>query len=557
MLDSFATKFRGVVLAAIVLLLSAVFALQFGGPQAEGCASGGQGGALAKVYGHKITRAEYNAAYTLAGGEGYSNDRAREQQLEKMVLNGLIERDLLARQAREIGFDVESEKVLERAAEDGVLHLSMSVEAGPMLPRSGPQRFDFSDKDGKFSKENLKNFIQYRLRRSMLEFTRSQVEETLAQKMRDTVTANVAVAPGEVWEAYVREKESVQLEYVRFSKSYYEQQVSPTAAELTQFIADNQAAVDAEYDKQKARYTGLEKQVRARHILIKVDGGASDEDKAQKRAAIEKLRARARAGEDFAKLASAHSEDTGSAKNGGDLGYNPKGRMVPEFDDAQFALEPGEVSDVVQSTYGFHIIKVEAIREGDVPVEEAKRELADKLYRDKKAVELARAAAEGLVAKAKDNGALALEDALRASQGPAKPEGGEPADAKKDPLAPEVRQTRPFGRSDTAVPGPFDSMPLVAAGYKLTEEAPLGQAPIQLGDDYFVYKLLSRSAADEEAFTQEEQDRIRAGLVRRKQVEVLDAYVRDLVERAVKDSEILIDEPAFQAVIGASGQPQS
>jgi peptidyl-prolyl cis-trans isomerase D len=546
-------------LAAVVLLLSAVFALQFGGPQAEGCASGGQGGALAKVYGNKITQSEYHAAYTLAGGEGYTDDRAKEHKLEQMVLYGLVERSLLAHEAREVGYAVKDDEVLERAAEDGVLHLSMSVNAGPMLPRSGPQRFDFNDKDGRFSKDNLKNFIQYRLRRSMLEFTRSQVEETLAQKMRDMVTANVAVAPGEVWEAYVREKESVQLEYVRFSKAYYEQQVKPTDADLTAYIAANQAAVDAEYEKNKARYTGLEKQVRARHILIKVESSATDEEKAEKRKVIDGLLARARGGEDFAKLATETSEDVGSAKQGGDLGFNPRGRMVTEFDEAQFKLKPGEISDVVQSTFGFHIIKVEAVREGDVPLDEAKRELAEGLYKTQKAMELAKAAAADLLAKSQANTALALEDALRVSLGlpPKAAEGTAAEDEKKDPLAPEVRQTRPFGRADTAVPGPFDSSPLVAAGYKLTDAAPLGGAPIQLGDDLFVYKLVSRAAADKEAFTAEEQERIRAGLVRRKQAEVLDAYVRALMDKAVADKKVLIDEPTFESVVGASNQPQS
>ena len=559
MLDSFANRFRGIVLGAVVLLLSGIFALQFGGQQAEGCASGGQGGSLAKVYGRSITRNEYQAAFTLAGGES-SDERAKEHKLQSMVLYGLIERSLLAKQAREIGFNVPDESVLERAAEDGILHLSMSVNAGPMLPRSGPQRFDFKDKDGKFSKDNLKNFIQYRLRRSMMEFTRSQVEETLAQKMRDAVTANVAVAPGEVWDAYVREKESVQLEYVRFSKAFYEQKVTPTDAELAAFITAEHAAVDAEYEKNKARYTGLEKQVRARHILIKVGESATDEEKAQKQAVIDGLLARAKKGEDFAKLATDNSEDTGSAKEGGDLGFNPKGRMVPEFDEAQFKLKAGEISDVVKTTYGFHIIKVEAIREGDVPVEEAKHELAETLYKDKKAIELAKVAAQSLLAKAQANGALALEDALRASEGlpPAPAEGAvEEPDAKKDPLAPEARQTRPFGRSDTAIPGPFDSTPLVAAGYKLTEAAPLGGSAIQLGDDLFVYKLMSRAAADKESFTPEEQDRIRTALSRRKQAEVLDAYVRSLVDRATTEQEILIDEPAFEAVVGEPNDPNS
>lgn len=547
MLEQFAQKFRGVVLVLMVLLLSAVFALQFGGPQAEGCSTGGQAGAVAEVYGKSISRSEMQAAYTLAGGENYPDDLAKEHKLEQMVLNGLIERSLLAREARAIGFDVNDDEVLAKAAEDGILHLSMSVDAGPQLPTSGPQRYDFKDKEGKFNKDNLRNFIQYRLRRSMREFTRSQVEETLAQKMRDSVTANVAVAPGEVWDAFVREKESVQLEYVRFSRAYYQQKAVPTAAELDAFIAANKAAVDAEYEKQKARYTGLEKQVRARHILIKVESGATEEEKAQKRAAIDALLARAKRGEDFAKLATENSEDTGSAKLGGDLGFNPKGRMVAPFDEAQFALAPGQISDVVESTFGFHIIKVEAVREGDVPLDEAKRELAEQLYRDQKATELAKAAASGFLAKLQGS-PLALEDALKAQQGV--PAGGDEKD--KDPLAPEVRQTRPFGRGDTAVPGPFDSSPLVAAAYKLTEAAPLGSEPMQLGEDYFVYKLVARVNADKELFTAEEQERIRNGLQRRKQREVLDAYVHSLLDRATSDKAVLVDSAQLDAMSGAA-----
>lgn len=551
MLEQIASRFRGVVLVLMVLLLSAVFALQFGGPQAEGCASGGQGGAVAKVYGTPVSRTELQAAYTLAGGEGYPAERAKEDKVQQMVLYGLIERGLLAREARAIGFHASEEEVLSKAAEDGILHLSMSVDAGPSLPSSGPQRFDFKGKDGKFNKENLRNFIQYRLRRSMREFTRSQIEETLAQRMREAVVANVAVAPGEVWDAYVREKENVQLDYVRFSKAYYEQKAKPTAAELDAYIAANKPAVDAEYEKQKARYTGLEKQVRARHILIKVDGSATPEDKAAKRAVIDGILARAKRGEDFAKLAAQLSEDTGSAKEGGDLGFNPKGRMVAPFDDAQFALKAGEISDVVESTFGFHIIKVEAIREGDVPLNEANRELAEKLYTDQKAVALAKTAATELLEKAKAS-SLVLADALTATQAPAAPVAPGEETKEADPLAPEVRQTRAFGRTDTAIPGPFDSTPLVLAGYELTEAAPLGKEAMQLGDDFFVYRLASRASADKEGFTAQEQERIQAGLTRRKQIEVLDAYVRGLLERATVEKAVLVDTAALDEVIGAA-----
>jgi peptidyl-prolyl cis-trans isomerase D len=550
------------VLFGVVFMLSAVFVLQFGGPQAEGCGSAGQStGAAAEVYGDTISRGEFKAAYVLAGGENYPPELARQNKLEDMVLYGLIERSLLAREARKLGFRVTEDDVLEKVADEGLVHLSMSVEAGPYLPPSGPQRFNFDDSDGKFSKENLKNFIQYRLRRSIKDFARSQIEETLAQRMREAVVANVTVAPGEIWDAYVREKESVKLDYLRFSKSYYAQQLDPTEEDIRAFMEANAGDVDAEYEKQKHRYTGLEKQVRARHILIKVPSGAGDEEKQAARARIEKLLEQARAGADFAELAREHSEDTGSAKKGGDLGYNPRGRMVKPFDEAQFALQPGELSDVVESTFGFHIIKVEGIREGDVPEDEAKLELAEKLYRDREATGRARQAAEQALSKLKAGESLEAVEAELLGR-PAPVEGSEDgrgedeavADAPApDPLAPQLRQTRPFGRTDTAIPGPFDSSPLVKAAYELTEENPLGDEPMQLGDDFFVYHLAEKSVADEEGFTDEEKERIRLALTRKKQGEVLTAYVRRLLEQAQDENAVFVDTSLLSGASGAAG----
>jgi peptidyl-prolyl cis-trans isomerase D len=539
-LEKIVQKFRGVVLLLIVLGLSAVFALQFGGPQAQGCNAPGSGGAVAAVYGQDISRNELQSAYLLVGGEDYPDELARQHKLRDMVLYGLIERELLAREARELGYRVTEEEVLERVAEDGVLYRSMSVDAGDFLPPSGALRVQFEDSKGKFSKDNLKNFIQYRLRRSVREFTRSQINETLAQRMRETVTASVAISPGEVWDAYVREKESAQLKYVRFAAAYYGQTLSPTAQEIANFIAANAADVDAEYERQKPRYTALEKQVRARHILIKVDSGADEETKQAARARSEALLKRARAGEDFAELARKHSQDEGSAKKGGDLGFNPKGRMVTPFDDAQFALEPGQISDVVESTFGFHVIKVEQVREGDVPLDEAKREIADKMLRDRRAAELAKQKAAELHEKVQ--GGTSLEDAVAALGGKA---AADP-DAVDDPLAPAVRETRPFGRTGTPIPGPFDSTPLVKAAYELSEDAPLGAAPIQLGDDWFVYRLESRTLADKDGFTPAEQQRIGDGLLARKRAEVLEAFVRDLRAKAMNDKAILVEETAAE-----------
>ncbi len=121
-------------------------------------------------------------------------------------------------------------------------------------------------------------------------------------------------------------------------------------------IAKLQPPTDAElkdyFDKNPDEFRGI----RASHILIRPEG--FDEDAKKKaRAAAEDVLKQAKAGTDFAELAKKHSSD-GSAQAGGDLGFFTKGRMVPAFSDAAFALQPGQISDIVETQFGFHIIKV-------------------------------------------------------------------------------------------------------------------------------------------------------------------------------------------------------
>jgi peptidyl-prolyl cis-trans isomerase C len=136
-------------------------------------------------------------------------------------------------------------------------------------------------------------------------------------------------------------------------------------------VASTPAVTDADvrefYDKNPNEFTGL----RASHILIRPSG--FDEDSKKKaRAQAEDLMKQARAGADFAGLARAHSAD-GSAQQGGDLGFFTKGSMVPAFSDAAFALKPGEISNVVETQFGFHVIK--AVERKDVPFDEASNKI--------------------------------------------------------------------------------------------------------------------------------------------------------------------------------------
>jgi len=116
-------------------------------------------------------------------------------------------------------------------------------------------------------------------------------------------------------------------------------------------------------DEKKQEYEGnkdklnVPDEVKASHVLIKVGDKAAAEEKQKAKEKIEALRARAMSGEDFAKLAKENSEDA-SAPNGGDLGYFKKGDMVKPFEDAAFGLEKDQISPVVETQFGYHVIKV-------------------------------------------------------------------------------------------------------------------------------------------------------------------------------------------------------
>lgn len=149
----------------------------------------------------------------------------------------------------------------------------------------------------------------------------------------------------------------IMLQQARLLSSVYQEE------SLAKTVKASQAEID-EYMKAHP-----EEQVHARHILIAVKSpDAPSEDaleKQQARAKAEEALKRVKAGENFESLAKEYSMDPGSKLNGGDLGWFGRGRMIPEFEKAAFALQPGQTSEIVESPYGFHIIKVEARRNGD------------------------------------------------------------------------------------------------------------------------------------------------------------------------------------------------
>jgi peptidyl-prolyl cis-trans isomerase D len=435
---------------------------------------------------------------------------------------------------------------MRKLARDGSVWLSLSVDAPPNMP-NGEIMIPVRDRDDNFDLDSAKRFIQFGLRRSVTEFGEAQVRETLAQRMRDMILSTVTVSSEEVWATFRRERDTANLEYVRFTPSYFGESLTPTPEDIDAWIAENDETVDREYQANRHRYTGLEKQVRARHILISVDSGAADDVKAAAEARATALLGRVRAGEDFETLARDNSDDTSSAVRGGDLGYNPRGRMVAEFDEAQFSMEVGDVSDLVETQFGYHIIEVTAVREGDVPEDEAKRELADRLYREARATELAEAAADEALSKVR--GGMSMQDLdaeLAGASGATTPgetgeEGEEAETEERDPRAPQLLETSPFGRADSPITGISDNGPIVRAAFELTAEDRIPSTVIEAGGEHFVIRLSERNVVRREDMEPEVAERMRDGLIAAKQREVLELYVRQLRSDAEAEGAIQVN----------------
>src|SRR5690606_38326086 len=168
--------------------------------------------------------------------------------------------------------------------------------------------------------------------------------------------------------------ESVDIEYVMLDRSAPADGIKPSEDELRAY-----------YEQNRDRFADPE-QRRASHILVEVPESADDAAKAAARERAEKLLAQVKAApEKFADLAREHSDDPGSKDQGGDLGFFSRDMMVEPFSDAAFSMKEGEISDLVKSDYGFHIIQVTGVKGSGVrPFEQAKDQI-ESHYREQAA----------------------------------------------------------------------------------------------------------------------------------------------------------------------------
>ena len=197
-----------------------------------------------------------------------------------------------------------------------------------------------------------------------------QIDAKLAQgksRFKDEQDFHKAIRDLEMDEKDLREYTRRDLLISRFVESTIMPKVAVSEKDVSTFYGQNQ-------DKFKR-----EESVKASHILIGVDGTASADDKKKAREKAEKLRKELAGGADFAALAKDNSTCP-SKQQGGDLGFFGKGQMVPAFEKAAFALKPGEISDVVETQFGYHIIKLTDRKPAEtVSLKEAKAKIEEYL----------------------------------------------------------------------------------------------------------------------------------------------------------------------------------
>jgi peptidyl-prolyl cis-trans isomerase D len=236
------------------------------------------------------------------------------------------------------------------------------------------------------------------------EFEKRVRQQILLEKLQRIAFDGIVVTPREVETEYNRKGERARLDVVKFDPEELKKAIKPGKDDLEKYLKDNPAMfqvpakrtvamvvadpdklgaelvvpdeqVKAMYEAQKAKFR-QELKVRASHILIKAGEKAPKEEKDKARAKAEDLLKQVKAGADFAELAKKNSEDTGSAVKGGDLDFFQAGQMVPPFETAAFKLKPKEVSPVVETAFGYHVIKVTDRQEARIkPLEEVRDEL--------------------------------------------------------------------------------------------------------------------------------------------------------------------------------------
>jgi peptidyl-prolyl cis-trans isomerase D len=492
MLDQMRKNSRSVLITVLFGIIILVFIINFG-PQSRGssCEQAMSDDHFAAKVGRQVVSTnDFRYGFMLSGGDRYPPKIAKQERLKEAVMDKLIERELLAGMAEKLGFVVTDEEVDDQIADGKIVTLGGASVPVPML-----------HKDGRFNAESFRNFVRVQLQSTPNAFLEEQRKELLASRLRNLVRSSVAVSPDEVKSDFVRRNRQINLEYLRFTSRRQEAEVALTDEEIAAYASKNEAKLKEIYDQKKYLYEKAPPQRRVRQILVKVPHDADEKtDKAAREKAdalAEKLKRGAKSsGKDaltFIELAKKSSDDTATRARGGDLGWKARGglNLAGDAEDKVFAAKNGAIVGPSKGSEGYIITKVEGSREGHIPFEMARTELAEEKLRQEQAVSRAKAAAEAALAKASASPAVPLKTVF--------PPPSDTQEATDAGAAPRVEETGLFAPRATpeglVVEGIGVSNAVAKAAMALTPEKPLA-GPFAVGDNFFIIRLKERKEPD-------------------------------------------------------------
>lgn len=489
------------LLAAIIIVFIAFF-----GPAMRGC--GGAGGMYAaRVNGRQISDADYTQRYrqTFQGYQRqwpeFNREQAEKMNLRKRVLDQMISTRLLSEKARSKGMAVDDDA------------LRQAILDNPNFQT-----------DGAFDSELYERILNSN-GLTVGSYEGTLRDQILAEDLASVAQSSVWVSPAEIKEAFETEKRQINLEYVRVKFTGYESKVGTiTEADATEWAKkpENEEAIKKHYTKYSRTRYNIPKKVRARHILARIDKDAPPDVKKLAQQKIGEARKAVIDGKmDFAEAAKRYSDDSTKDK-GGDLGFFSEGQMVRPFEEAAFGMKPGEVSNIVESPFGYHVIKVEEIQEPITKtLEDVKVEIAKELMKNEKAAEASEKRAKEIFEAMKGGKSLADIAAESAAK----------KDLDPEPLVAE--ETGKFTKGGDYVPKIGVSADIAKAAWKLTMEKPYPEGPAKTEQAWVVYKLKERAEPSEAEFEGAKQQ-ILTRLIYQKRGEAVESWTDKVVRAGAK-----------------------
>jgi len=494
MLERMRKSSQSLLIYALFLFLIAIFVISFG-PQSRGTSCdqvmNGNEHFAAQVAGETITHNDFRYGFMLVGGAQVPAPLAKRERLKETVMDKLIERELLAKEADRLGFVVTDEQVEDQIADAKIIGLG-ALHTVPML-----------QKDGKFNYDAFKTFLQYQLGLTPKSFVEEQKRELLAARMRDLLRAGVSISADEVKSDYLQRNRQINLEYLRFSGTRYQGEVALTDADIADYAAKHDADLKKAYDQKRFVYEKVPEQRKLRQILVKVDkeapAAAQKAAEAKANKLVDRLKKGANAsgkeGLTFAELARDASDDPRTKESGGELGWRAKGasNLPSEAEDKVWSAKTDAIVGPLRGNDGFVITKVEGQRSGAISYEQAKLELAEEKLRQERADAKAKAAANAAVAKLQASPGKTIKDLYPA------PSDSDAAAGPDRNAAPHGEETGLFAlratRDGALIEGIGVSNQLAKAAFALTPTAPVA-GPFEVSGTFVVVRLKERKDPD-------------------------------------------------------------